>query len=99
MLAFSRTNRLDLLPALPVEWPEGTLRGLRVRGGCLVDLAWSQGRLVLAQLRAERATSITVRYAGKAVPIHLSQGDVIAWMDSSRPQHRSRVATLRKGPA
>ena len=45
MLAFSRVDRLDLLPALTAVWPEGSIRGLLTRCGCILDLAWSQGRL------------------------------------------------------
>ena len=36
---------ITLLPALPLSWPIGTARGLRLRGGGHVDFDWVDGRL------------------------------------------------------
>ncbi|NYH52343.1 hypothetical protein HNR06_001932 [Nocardiopsis arvandica] len=52
MLAGSGEGRLDLLPALPREWPSGRVEGLRARGGVVVEhLEWSEGR-ASARLRS-----------------------------------------------
>jgi len=42
---------LTLLPALPPAWPDGTVVGLRARGGWQVDMRWRSGSLQYFVLR------------------------------------------------
>ena len=51
MLLQSHEDAIVLLPALPAAWTEGSVRGLRARGGYVVDFDWADGRI----------TSYTVR--------------------------------------
>ncbi|MDR3475764.1 MAG: glycoside hydrolase family 95 protein [Devosia sp.] len=53
MLVQSRSDEIDLLPALPTAWPSGSVRGVRVRGGFEVDLAWRDGAPERVTLRGE----------------------------------------------
>ena len=63
---------LDLLLALPRDWPGGTIEGVRCRGQIEVrQLAWN-GDTVRAVLRSDISQSVKVRFAGqaaKAVPL------------------------------
>ena len=51
-------SELELLPALPTQWAEGSLHGVRVRGGATVDLAWAAGKLVSMQIHAQADSTL-----------------------------------------
>jgi len=43
---------VELLPALPSKWPEGSVEGLRVRGNAGVTMHWSDGKITSLTLNA-----------------------------------------------
>jgi alpha-L-fucosidase 2 len=63
LLLQSTADEIELLPALPSSWPTGTARGLRGRGGFIVDLAWHDHRLTRARITAQTTNQYTrIRY-------------------------------------
>lgn len=64
MLVQSHQEVIRLLPALPAEWRDGAVQGLRARGGFDVDLAWSNGRATSAILRAHGTRTCRVQATG-----------------------------------
>jgi len=70
MLVQSQEGPIHLLPALPEEWKNGKVAGLRARGGFTVDMTWSNGRLSGAVIRSGKLGACQVEYAGRTV--HLS---------------------------
>ena len=46
----SHTGIIHLLPALPPDWTEGEVKGLRARGDVTVSIRWKEGKLVEAVL-------------------------------------------------
>ena len=51
MLLQSHEDAIVLLPALPAAWTEGSVRGLRARGGYVVDFDWADGRITSYEVR------------------------------------------------
>ncbi|MFZ9387282.1 MAG: glycoside hydrolase family 95 protein [Chitinophagaceae bacterium] len=73
MLLQSHQGFIELLPALPTEWKQGTIKGLRARGGITVDMSWKNGTLEFAVLQPDFDCRIKVRYAGATREISLEK--------------------------
>jgi alpha-L-fucosidase 2 len=74
MLLQSHRQEVELLPALPKEWPNGSVKGLRARGGVEVDIQWKGGKLSAATVRSDRASTCRVRYGQKTLNTSLPRG-------------------------
>ena len=79
MLVQSTPGQIRVLPALPRQWPNGFLRGVRVRGGARVDVSWKDGRLVEVVLRSERPTVYQVGYGEISVEARVDPAHAAAF--------------------
>ncbi|MBI1336567.1 MAG: glycoside hydrolase family 95 protein [Phycisphaera sp.] len=80
MIVQSHAGCIDLLPALPDAWREGSVRGLRARGGFEVDLVWKDGTLTNTTLRgvSNDAASCNVCYQQTVVSLNIPRGSAVA---------------------
>jgi alpha-L-fucosidase 2 len=67
--------QIELLPALPPQWPTGKVAGLRARGGFEVKVQWREGKLVSAEIKNTGAkASVDVTYGDKTTHLTLEAG-------------------------
>ena len=77
-------TEIRLLPALPPAWPEGSVRGLRARGGYEVDFSWRDGKVVAYAVRAARDGEVTLICNNGPITRPLKAGE--AWTMSALPK-------------
>ncbi|WP_276358120.1 glycoside hydrolase family 95 protein [Cohnella caldifontis] len=74
--------RIELLPALPAQWPEGSVKGLCARGGFEIDMKWADGKLVGADVRSSRGLPCILRYRDESIRCDARAGDVFHYRPS-----------------
>lgn len=61
LLLQSHDDEIHLLPALPPQWREGSVRGLRARSGFTVNMSWSDGKLSEVSIGSDNGSLCRVR--------------------------------------
>ena len=71
MLLQSHDGAVHLLPALPDDWKTGEVKGLRARGGFVIDEIWNEAKLRSAVVRSTIGGTLRIR---SYVPLQLTKG-------------------------
>jgi alpha-L-fucosidase 2 len=73
----SEVRVIELLPALPTAWPNGSASGFRARGGFTVDIAWKDGKLTSATLRSLLGNPCRIRLGERTADFTTKAGRLL----------------------
>jgi len=76
MLVQSQGEAINLLPALPKAWKDGSFKGLCVRGGGVIDAVWKDGKVTSMTITARHDGTFFVKDV-MTEPVTLKAGE--AW--------------------
>lgn len=79
MLLQSQGGYIELLPAIPDDWANGTFEGLKARGNFEIDAEWKNGVLVTAELTSNSGKECVIKYPdAKNLIVKSKNGDTVA---------------------
>lgn len=61
MLLQSHAGYIHLLPALPDNWQEGSIHGIRARGGFTIDMEWKKGKIIRLSVTSHLGGTCRIR--------------------------------------
>jgi len=76
---------VNLLPALPKAWPDGSVAGLCARGGYEVDLNWKNGTLTRAVIHSKLGNPLLLRSGQHEVTVPTKPGHSYAFDTQLNP--------------
>ena len=75
MLMQSDGENMELLPALPKEWPAGEIKGIKARGNYELSIVWNNGKVSKATITSKNAGKLNVKYNGKQSVLNFKAGE------------------------
>lgn len=68
-------GRIVLLPALPRRWADGSVRGIRAKGGLTLHMSWHGGCLTGLTIVSPREKRVILRYGNEERTVVLARGE------------------------
>ena len=62
MLIQSHTEYIEILPSIPKEWRTGEVKGLKARGGFILDIAWKEGKIISLKVKSTVGGTCNIKY-------------------------------------
>jgi len=78
MLLQSHAGEIELLPAAAQGMPNGSVKGLKARGGFEIDIDWKNGVLASAGIRSLAGALPLALWPGMR-DVNYQQGDTFRW--------------------
>ncbi|UKS26975.1 glycoside hydrolase N-terminal domain-containing protein [Paenibacillus sp. HWE-109] len=80
LLQSTYAKQIHLLPAMPSNWPNGSVKGLKARGNFTVDMDWTSGSLTKAVIKGSPNETGTIRYGTSVIPFTLDSSGVYTYI-------------------
>ncbi len=74
MLMQSGNGEIELLPALPEQWADGQIEGLKARGGYTLSFAWKDGQVTSATISGVQNGKVKVKMNGQTKTVQVKKG-------------------------
>jgi alpha-L-fucosidase 2 len=90
----SAEDAIHLLPALPDVWTEGSIRGLRAKGGFeIVEMQWKDAKLVKLLIKSNLGGNLRLRLPNE---LKLSTGATLGKAQGKNPNQFYQLEEIRK---
>lgn len=64
MLLQSHEGFINFLPAIPDQWKEGSVKGMKARGNVTVDFSWKEGKVVSYRIFSSEKKKVAIKVNG-----------------------------------
>lgn len=77
MLLQSHSDYIEVLPAIPDEWCEGSFNGLKARGNVIVDAKWASHKVHTLTITANHSGDYTIKVNGDMMKVTCEANETI----------------------